>query len=160
MENLGERIKQAREDLSMSQKTLAGLLGVQTQTVWRWEKGEREPNWEMIQKIAKLLNAPLLTTTTDDLRQDISKAPLGLGYWGSVFDNIREVAIHGTPSEITLIYTLLKSGCEELAKVITKNSNNDPINSHVDIHQNNFGRDATVNFGSTVATVPEEKKSL
>ena len=153
MENLGESIKQARENLSMSQKTLAGLLGVQTQTVWRWEKGEREPNWETIQKIAKLLNAPQLTASTDELRQDVNRVPLGLGYWGTVFDNIREVATHGTSGEIALIYTLLKSGCEELAKVINNEDIENQANPHVDIRQNNFGRDATVNLGATMASL-------
>ena len=80
MMNLGEEIKLARENLGMSQKTLAGLLGVQTQTVWRWEKGEREPSWETMNKIAGLLNAPNLNASVSRIKSG-ETAPLGLGYW-------------------------------------------------------------------------------
>ena len=83
----------------------------------------------------------------------MNRVPLGLGYWGTVFDNIREVATHGTSGEIALIYTLLKSGCEELAKVINNEDIENQANPHVDIRQNNFGRDATVNLGATMASL-------
>lgn len=69
MNKLGEEIKQARDNLSMSQKTLAMLLGVQTQTVWRWEKGEHEPSLETIQKIAALLKTPQLEASFNKLAE-------------------------------------------------------------------------------------------
>ena len=71
-----------------------------------------------------------------------------MSYWGGIIDNIRKVIIHGDIHEISLIYTLIKSGCDMLAQV--KDSAKNDINvPHVDIRQNNFGRDATVNFGAT-----------
>ena len=149
MNTLGEEIKQARDNLGMSQKTLAGLLGVQTQTVWRWEKGEREPSWEILQKIAELLKAPKLTAPLDDLTHNSQVSLLGLGYWGTVVDNIHILAESGNFREISLAYTLLKSGCEELEKVIAPEDSNNTGSSHVDIRQNNYGRDATVNVGTT-----------
>lgn len=142
--NLGEEIKSARVNLGMSQKTLAGLLGVQTQTVWRWEKGEREPSWEMINRIAQLLNTPNLTSAINS-RETI---PLGLGYWGSVVDNMREVAARGDLSEISLIYMLLKSGCDELAKAINAEKKYDNFSQHFDIHGNNMKAN-NINVGAS-----------
>ena len=115
MENLSQNIKQARENVGMSQKTLAELLGVQTQTVWRWEKGDREPNWEMLQKIAQILNAPNLTEVFSEQGNKKNSSPIGLGYWGSVVDNAREVAQNGNVYDISLVETLLKSACDALA---------------------------------------------
>lgn len=147
MVNLGEEIKLARANLGMSQKTLAGLLGVQTQTVWRWEKGEREPSWEMMNKIAKLLNTPHLVSAVNEIN-DRETMPLGLGYWGSVVDNAREVAARGNSSEISLIYTLLKSGCDELAKVISDEKKADSFSQHFNIHDNTMKAN-NINVGST-----------
>ena len=146
MVNLGEEIKLARENLGMSQKTLAGLLGVQTQTVWRWEKGEREPSWEMMNKIATLLNTPHLTASVKEINSR-EAIQLGLGYWGSVVDNIREVATYGDSSEILLIYTLLKSGCDELAKAINAEKETDNFGQHFDIHGNTMKAN-NINVGS------------
>lgn len=147
MDKLGEEIKLARENLGMSQKTLAGLLGVQTQTVWRWEKGEREPSWEMINKIAKLLNTPHLTASINEINGR-EAMQLGLGYWGSVVDNIREIANCGDSSEIWLIYTLLKSGCDELAKAINTEKGTDNFSQHFDIHGNTMKAN-NINVGSS-----------
>ena len=154
MNKLGEEIKQARDNLSMSQKTLAMLLGVQTQTVWRWEKGDREPSFETIQKIATLLKAPQLTSSFDELGNTEQPVSLGLGYWGTVLDNIHRLAESGNAREISLVHTLLKSGCEDLAKVITPEDSNLSEKSHVDIRQNNYGRDATVNVGTAPIGAP------
>lgn len=147
MVNLGEEIKLAREKLGMSQKTLAGLLSVQIQTVWRWEKGEREPSWEMINKIAKLLNTPHLIASVNE-KNSRETTQLGLGYWGSVVDNIREVVACGDSSEISLIYTLLKSGCDELAKAINSKKGMDNFDQHFDIHGNTMKAN-NINVGST-----------
>lgn len=157
MINLGEGIKQARENLGMSQKTLAGLLGVQTQTVWRWEKGEREPSWEIIQNIANLLNAPQLTESVNDLGQSQKTIPLGLGYWGSVVDNAREIARNGSINDISLIETLLRSACEILADskkkshAQTPKDDTDGVGQHFDIH-NNTMKAKNINVGTSPAT--------
>ncbi len=147
MMNLGEEIKLARENLGMSQKTLAGLLGVQTQTVWRWEKGEREPSWETMNKIAGLLNAPNLNVSVSRIKSG-ETAPLGLGYWGSVVDNVREVIACGDQFEISLIYTLLKSGCDELAKAMNITKDTDSFTQRFDIHGNTMKAN-NINVGSS-----------
>lgn len=163
MNNLAEEIKNARKNLGMSQKTLASLLGVQTQTVWRWEKGEREPNWDIIQTIASLLKAPQLTENINELEQNnTSKSSLGLGYWGSVVDNAKKIVEYANLNEISLIETLLKSACEILnfkKQEIIKNSNttldtenklNATSSANVDIHHNDIDIKGTnFNFANT-----------
>ena len=59
MNIIGQNIKKARETKKMSQKALAEVLGVQTQTVWRWENGTREPDWDTLRGIAIHLDIKL-----------------------------------------------------------------------------------------------------
>ena len=53
--NVGERIKRAREALRLSQAALAEAVGVQTNTVWRWENQRATPDVEAISQIAQTL---------------------------------------------------------------------------------------------------------
>ena len=57
--NVGERIKQAREALRLSQAALAEAVGVQTNTVWRWENQRATPDVEVISQIAQVLGVPV-----------------------------------------------------------------------------------------------------
>ena len=57
--NVGERIKQAREALRLSQAALAEAVGVQTNTVWRWENQRATPDVEVISQIAQALGVPV-----------------------------------------------------------------------------------------------------
>ena len=43
-------LKTFRERARLTQSELADAAGVQTQTVWRWEHGEREPSLSLIKK--------------------------------------------------------------------------------------------------------------
>ena len=59
---------------------------------------------------------------------------------------------NGDIEEISLIETLMKSAYELIynAKnsISNNNDNNNRQNRYFDIHQNNYGRDATVNLGT------------
>ena len=44
-----------RERARLTQPELAYAIGVQTQTVWRWEHGEREPSLDVIKKLCEIL---------------------------------------------------------------------------------------------------------
>ena len=57
--NVGERIKRAREALRLSQAALAEAVGVQTNTVWRWENQRATPDVEVISQIAQTLGVPV-----------------------------------------------------------------------------------------------------
>jgi transcriptional regulator with XRE-family HTH domain len=54
-----EQLKIARKQKSLSQAALGKLLGVQAQTIGRWETGKSEPNLETINKLCEALDVPL-----------------------------------------------------------------------------------------------------
>lgn len=49
-------MKKIREKRHISRALLASRLGVRTNTVFRYENGDRNPNLAMLRKIASLLN--------------------------------------------------------------------------------------------------------
>lgn len=59
-------LKFFRVKAGLTQPELANAIGVQAQTVWRWEHGEREPSLDVIKKLcgvlccteSELLNGP------------------------------------------------------------------------------------------------------
>ncbi len=51
---LQQRLKSLRLGRLLTQKELAGLLNVSQNAIYNWENGNREPNKEMIEKIASL----------------------------------------------------------------------------------------------------------
>ena len=54
-----EKLKAARKQKGLSQAALGKLLGVQAQTVGRWENGKSKPNLETINKLCDVLNIPI-----------------------------------------------------------------------------------------------------
>lgn len=54
-----EQLKIARKQKGLSQAALGKLLGVQAQTVGRWETGKSKPNLETINKLCEALDVPL-----------------------------------------------------------------------------------------------------
>jgi len=52
---LGEKIRIARKSLGISQKELAELLGVSTQTIGNWERGKSQPQPKYHQPIHQFL---------------------------------------------------------------------------------------------------------
>lgn len=59
---LGERIKDKRNELKMSQGFVAESIGVSRQAVSKWERGIAEPNCENLRAIAELFHV-----TVEDL---------------------------------------------------------------------------------------------
>lgn len=52
MKAYAEKLKQLRVDRGLSQTQLAQVLAVDQRTISNWEKANREPNLEMLTKIA------------------------------------------------------------------------------------------------------------
>ena len=50
--NIGDRIHEARTKLGLTQKELAGQVGVTSQTVWSWEAGRVKPKHEHLEELA------------------------------------------------------------------------------------------------------------
>ena len=62
-----EKLKTARKQKGLSQTELGKLLGVQAQTIGRWETGKIEPNLETINKLCEILNIPLYSLISKDV---------------------------------------------------------------------------------------------
>ena len=56
MNTFGKRLKELRAENELRQSDLASRLSVDQRTISNWEKGIREPNIDMIIKIAKLFD--------------------------------------------------------------------------------------------------------
>ena len=54
--SLGEKIKQLRRQLNLSQEKLAEQLSVHSNTIRKWEKGFSSPDANEVQMLAKALN--------------------------------------------------------------------------------------------------------
>ncbi len=50
--NIGDRIKEARNKLGLTQAQLAKQVGVSSQTVWSWEAGRVKPTHEHLEELA------------------------------------------------------------------------------------------------------------
>jgi len=50
--NIGERIREARTKLGLTQAQLASQVGVSSQTVWSWEAGRVKPTHEHLEELA------------------------------------------------------------------------------------------------------------
>ena len=55
MQNLGEKIRQARREKNMTQEQLAQALFVSRQTVSNWENGRTEPDYQTLARLSDLL---------------------------------------------------------------------------------------------------------
>ncbi len=58
-EEIAQRVKAARKKAGISQKALAGLIGVHEMTLIRLEKGQKKINVNELEKISSVLNVPL-----------------------------------------------------------------------------------------------------
>lgn len=52
---LGEKIKNAREKICMSQEALADAIGMHTNTIARWERNEVTPRGNSLKKLSQVL---------------------------------------------------------------------------------------------------------
>ena len=50
--NIGDRIREARDKLGLTQVQLAKQVGVSSQTVWVWESGRVKPTHEHLEELA------------------------------------------------------------------------------------------------------------
>lgn len=64
----GDRMRQSREDLNLTQDDLAERAGIEVLQIWRYESGKTKPKTDMLVKIAKALHvsADYLLGLTDD----------------------------------------------------------------------------------------------
>lgn len=70
---IGERIKKIRLEKGMTQKEIAESIGIATNSFSRYEIGEREPNLEMINRIANALNVSPIQLIFNENTNDFLK---------------------------------------------------------------------------------------
>jgi transcriptional regulator with XRE-family HTH domain len=58
-EDIGDRIRIAREARGMKQKDLATRLGVEQSHVWKWENNKRVPRMQTLATICDMLDVTL-----------------------------------------------------------------------------------------------------
>ena len=59
IKNLPSCIKSRRQNIGLTQKQLAELVGVTDVTICRWESGQREPIWSDFVKLCEVLGMEL-----------------------------------------------------------------------------------------------------
>ncbi len=102
---IGEQIKKARKLKGMSQEELAYSIGVHSNTVARWERGEINPTGKSLKKIAQVLKVPISSLYDDEQLEP--EQGLSLAYWGEVADNIRKLMKSNDERKIAIIKSML-----------------------------------------------------
>lgn len=71
---IGESIKKNRKKAGLTQEELGNILGVSGVAIMRYEKGQREPNLEMLHKIADALDVSVndLLSGNDKFKKDFN----------------------------------------------------------------------------------------
>ena len=134
--SVGERIKNRRKQLGMSQSQLAFKIDSDSTVVSRWETNKVQISQKYISKIAQALETsinyllgetdnPKIDTTSPILSQSLKQqmeitqngAP-SLGYWGSVIDNAEKSALQGKSLEF--IAYALKEALSKIEKAIAQ----------------------------------------
>lgn len=64
--NIGENIKKVRESKKVSQEQLSKISGIPRTSLGRYERGERTPTIDMVNKIADALNVNINILITKD----------------------------------------------------------------------------------------------
>ena len=59
--NFGLRLKQLRERKRLSQIELANILEVSNGSISKWERNERQPDYETLEKIADFFNTSIVS---------------------------------------------------------------------------------------------------
>jgi transcriptional regulator with XRE-family HTH domain len=67
LETLGDHIKKRRMDLKLTQRELAGRLGISKDTIRFWEKNQAKPSLAKIPKIIEFLGYDSFKKETDSL---------------------------------------------------------------------------------------------
>ena len=133
--SLGEKIKERRRQLNLSQEKLAEKVHVHSNTIRKWEKGISVPDAKELQLLAENLG----TTTTylygedtpasfiknsayQDKTEILNSVP-SMAYWGSLVDNAERTAENGKNLEV--IVSLVKTALN-----ILENAVNNPNELH------------------------------
>ena len=152
METIGERIRNARKRLHLTQGALAAAIGKNANLLARWERGEVKMRAEVITDIARVLcvsPAELIGNGGQETKSADENVP-NMSYWGEVVDAADLVAGRGNKRELLRIEPLLRDAYETVLSALRGDealNNSEKAVQPAGISQNHIGRDATINFG-------------
>ena len=120
---IGDKIRQQRREIGITQENLSEKMGVSLKTIQRWEAGIRSPRMEEINKLADKLQ----TTTgylmgledkpeKPEITSGIDNDDVELGFWGTVADKARKLARIGNREDISAALFMLKMAVSSLDK--------------------------------------------
>lgn len=73
-----QQLRTLREAQGLSMRALAGMIGVSSVTIWKWEKGDSKPRARLLQPLAKALDVSprqLQPSAKSGSQADGSEAP-------------------------------------------------------------------------------------
>lgn len=73
----GITLKRLRTDAGLSQAALADLAGISDESIRLIEKGEREPNWSTVRKLARALNVSIASFDESPPPPSLPQRPRG-----------------------------------------------------------------------------------
>ena len=120
---IGDKIRQQRREIGITQENLSEKMGVSLKTIQRWESGIRSPRMEEINKLADKLQ----TTTgylmgledkpeKPEITSGVDNDNVELGFWGTVADKARKLARIGNREDISAALFMLKMAVSSLDK--------------------------------------------
>ncbi|WP_252224646.1 MULTISPECIES: helix-turn-helix transcriptional regulator [unclassified Clostridium] len=71
--NIGEKIKELRKLKGLTQEELANKCGLSKNGLWNYENNKRNPNTEILERIAKVLGVPLYKLIVNEKVNEIKK---------------------------------------------------------------------------------------
>ena len=72
MMEFGKRLAAFRKEKGLSQQELADMMETSKTTVTNWETGRFKPTWDMLEKIASVLDVSLAMLVDEEKQLDLS----------------------------------------------------------------------------------------
>ena len=137
--SLGEKIKQRRRQLNLSQEKLAEMIDVHSNTIRKWEKNESTPDLKLLQFLADALQTTVtylceenetknttlfIKNSAYQDKTEIQNSTPSMAYWGSLVDNAEKTAEIGKKLEV--IIGLVKTALDTLQKALVEQNSQLP----------------------------------
>lgn len=96
-QELGKRIANLRKDKDLSQAQLAKFMNIGTSTLGMYETGKREPNTEILSKIADFFDVSVdyllgrNESTSSDDNDELDWTDFGMAYGGHIPDELKDM---------------------------------------------------------------------
>ena len=107
---IGEKIKEKRKELNLTQEYLAKELNISRQAVSKWEKGLSEPSMDNLVKLSEIFGVDMAYFKNDENKSTISNifwdflyAAIGLIFYLLYYYGIMEGALNKDPRQMPFL---------------------------------------------------------